>query len=237
MLGSASPRPSGGRASSWVRISGLFPTSPTLFGVCFDLRDSFITPHSYGLDSITDDDERRPTLEHLFDDNIYMLRAIDRDLPVDVRLPHLSSRGLSLADSVLSQRSASVQSVASIPVRYLSCHVFALANGRFSQRSASVQSVASIPVCYLSCYVFAIANRRFSQPSLSPDPAAAPYSVVPPCPLTLPLLGWLRVGGPGGLVDGLFGSGLVVGVRLFYMLYLFNLECVPMLLCACFVPL
>jgi hypothetical protein len=207
MLGSASPRPSGGRASSWVRISGLFPTSPTLFGVCFDLRDSFITPHSYGLDSITDDDERRPTLEHLFNDNIYMLRAIDRDLPVDVRLPHLSSRGLCLADSVLSQR------------------------------SPSSQLVASIPVCYLSCYVFAIANRRFSQRSLSPDPAAAPYSVVPPCPLTLPLLGWLRVGGPGGLVDGLFGSGLVVGVRLFYMLYLFNLECVPMLLCACFVPL
>jgi hypothetical protein len=36
--------------------------------------------------------------------------------------------------------------------------------------------------------------------------------------------------GRGGLVDGLFGSGLLVGVCLFYMLYLFNLECVPMLL-------
>jgi hypothetical protein len=215
MLGSASPRPSGGRASSWVRISGLFPTSPTLFGVCFDLRDSFITPHSYGLDSITDDDERRPTLEHLFDDNIYMLRAIDRDIPVDVRLPHLSSRGLCLADSVLSQRSPSSQLVASIPVRYLSCHVFAIANGRFSQRSASVQSVASIPVCYLSCYVFASANRRFSQPSLSPDPAAAPYSVVPPCPLTLPLLRWLRVGGPGVWLTGCLGLGWLLAFVFF----------------------
>jgi hypothetical protein len=32
----------------------------------------------------------------------------------------------------------------------------------------------------------------------------------------------------GAFVDGLFGSGLLVGVRLFYMLYLFDLECVPM---------
>jgi hypothetical protein len=39
----------------------------------------------YGLDSITDDDERRHTLEHLLDNNAYMLRAVDRSLPVDVR--------------------------------------------------------------------------------------------------------------------------------------------------------
>jgi hypothetical protein len=92
--------------------------------------------------SITDNDERRHTLGHLLDDNIYMMRAVDRSLPVDVRFPHLSSGGLCLANSVLSQR------------------------------SPSSQSVASIPVCYLSCHVFAIANRHFSQPSSFPDPAA-----------------------------------------------------------------
>jgi hypothetical protein len=47
----------------------------------------------YGLDSITDDDERRHTLEHLLDNNTYMLRAVDHSLPVAVRYLHLSWRG------------------------------------------------------------------------------------------------------------------------------------------------
>jgi hypothetical protein len=51
---------------------------------------------------ITDYDARRHTLEHLLDNNTYMLRAVDRSLPVDVRYLHLSSRGLCLADRVLS---------------------------------------------------------------------------------------------------------------------------------------
>jgi hypothetical protein len=107
------------------------------------------------------------------------VRAVDHSLPVDVRYLHLSSRGLCLADSVVSQRSPSPQSVASVRVCCLSCHVFAIANRRFSQRSASPQSIAFIPVCYLSYHVFAIANRRFLQPSLSPQPAITPYLVVP----------------------------------------------------------
>jgi hypothetical protein len=45
---------------------------------------------------------------------------------------YLSSRGLCLADPVLSQRSPSPQSVASVRVCYLSCHVFAITNGRSS---------------------------------------------------------------------------------------------------------
>jgi hypothetical protein len=164
-------------------------------------------------------------------------------LPVDVRYLRLSSRGLCLADHVLSQL------------------------------SPSPQSGASIPVCYLSCHVFAIANRHFSQPSSSPDPAAAPYSVVPPWELYLPFVGWPRIRGSRGecatspamsllsltvvshslTFDGaavgaafavpgvasgsgvlgewlLFGSGLVVGVCRFYMLYLVYLDCLPMLL-------
>jgi hypothetical protein len=91
----------------------------------------------YGLDSITDYDEHRHTLEHLLDNNTYMLRAVDRSLTADVRYLHLSRRGLCLADHVLSQRSPSPQSVASVRVCCLSCHVFAIANRRFSQRSAS----------------------------------------------------------------------------------------------------
>jgi hypothetical protein len=79
-------------------------------------------------------------------------------LPIDVRCRHLSSRGLCLADHGLSQRSPSLQSVASVPVCYLSCHVFAIANCPFSQRSASPQSVALVPVGYLSCHDFAIAS-------------------------------------------------------------------------------
>jgi ribonuclease HI len=81
-------------------------------------------------------------------------------------------------------------------------------------------------VCYLSCHLFAIANRRFSQLASSSDPAAAPYSVVPPWALNLPFLGWLwfrgswRFGwrrhrwlfGSGLVGSGLVGSGLVVGV-------------------------
>jgi hypothetical protein len=63
----------------------------------------------YGLDSITDYDEHRHTLEHLLDNNTYMPRAVDRSLPVDVSYLHLSSHGLCLADSVLSQPSASPQ--------------------------------------------------------------------------------------------------------------------------------
>jgi hypothetical protein len=59
----------------------------------------------YGLDSITDYDERRQTLAHLLDNNTYMLRAVDRSLTVDVSYLHFSSHGLCLVDSVLSQRS------------------------------------------------------------------------------------------------------------------------------------
>jgi hypothetical protein len=65
--------------------------------------------------------------------HFYMPLAVDRSLPVDVRYLRLSSRGLCLADHVLSQLSPSPQSGASIPVCYLSCHVFAIANCRFSQ--------------------------------------------------------------------------------------------------------
>jgi Ni,Fe-hydrogenase III component G len=50
-------------------------------------------PGLYGLDAITDDAERRRTLEHLLDDNAYVLRAADRGLPVGVRYLHLSWRG------------------------------------------------------------------------------------------------------------------------------------------------
>jgi hypothetical protein len=45
---------------------------------------------------------------------------------------YLSRRGLCLADPVLSQRSPSPQSVASVPVCYLSDHVSAVANHCFS---------------------------------------------------------------------------------------------------------
>jgi hypothetical protein len=65
--------------------------------------------------------------------HFYMPLAVDRSLPVDVRYLRLSSRGLCLADHVLSQLSPSPQSGASIPVCYLFCHVFAIANCRFSQ--------------------------------------------------------------------------------------------------------
>jgi hypothetical protein len=65
--------------------------------------------------------------------HFYMPLAVDRSLPVDVRYLRLSSRGLCLADHVLSQLSPSRQSGASIPVCYLFCHVFAIANCRFSQ--------------------------------------------------------------------------------------------------------
>jgi hypothetical protein len=90
--------------------------------------------------SITDYDEHRHTLEHLLDNNTYMPRAVDRSLPVDVSYLHLSSHGLCLADSVLSQQSASPQLRL---FRYLSCHVFAIANRRFSQRSSSPEPVAA----------------------------------------------------------------------------------------------
>jgi hypothetical protein len=61
----------------------------------------------------------------------------EADAPLDEPSPaatvsYLSSRGLCLADPVLSQRSPSLRSVASVRVCYLSCHVFALANGRSS---------------------------------------------------------------------------------------------------------
>jgi hypothetical protein len=65
--------------------------------------------------------------------HFYMPLAVDRSLPVDVRYLRLSSRGLCLADHVLSQLSPSPQSGASIPVCYLFCHVFAIPNCRFSQ--------------------------------------------------------------------------------------------------------
>jgi hypothetical protein len=65
--------------------------------------------------------------------HFYMPLAVDRSRPVDVRYLRLSSRGLCLADHVLSQLSPSPQSGASIPVCYLSCHVFSIANCRFSQ--------------------------------------------------------------------------------------------------------
>jgi hypothetical protein len=59
------------------------------------------------------------------------------DAPLDEPSPaatvgYLSSRGLCLADPVLSQRSPSPRSVASVRVCYLSCHVFAITNGRSS---------------------------------------------------------------------------------------------------------
>jgi hypothetical protein len=168
--------------------------------------------------------------------HFYMPLAVDRSLPVDVRLPHLSSRGLCLADSVLSQRSPSSQSVASIQVCYLSCHVFAIANGRFSQRSASVQSVASIPVCYLSCHVFAIANRHISQPSSSPDPAAAPYWVVPPWELYLPFVGWPRIRGSRG--DGCCsGLGWLLAFVVFHAVSILSRVFANASVCACLVPL
>jgi hypothetical protein len=47
----------------------------------------------YGLDSIADDAERRRTLEHLLANNTYILRAVDRSLPVNVLYLHLSWRG------------------------------------------------------------------------------------------------------------------------------------------------
>jgi hypothetical protein len=95
----------------------------------------------YDLDSITDDDELR--LSTSSRNNTYMLRAVDRSVPVDVRYRHLSS---GLADSVLSQRSPSPQSIASVLVCYLSCHVFAIADRPFSQWSASPQLVAFLAV-------------------------------------------------------------------------------------------
>jgi hypothetical protein len=77
--------------------------------------------------------------------------------------------------------------------------------------SGRLLAVAFVPVCYLSCHVFAIANGCFSQPSSSPDPAAAPYTVVPPWALNLLLMGWLRVRGCWGFGRRrhcwLFGSG------------------------------
>jgi hypothetical protein len=67
----------------------------------------------------------------------YMPLAVDRSLPVDVRYLCLSSRGLCLADHVLSQLSPLLlpfpQSGAFIPVCYLFCRVFAIANCRFPQ--------------------------------------------------------------------------------------------------------
>jgi hypothetical protein len=65
--------------------------------------------------------------------HFYMPLAVDRSLPVDVRYLCLSSRGLCLADHVLSQLSPFPQSGASIPVCYLFCRVFAIANCRFPQ--------------------------------------------------------------------------------------------------------
>jgi hypothetical protein len=65
--------------------------------------------------------------------HFYMPLAVDRSLPVDVRYLCLSSRGLCLADHVLSQLSPFPQSGASIPVCYLFCRVFTIANRRFSQ--------------------------------------------------------------------------------------------------------
>jgi hypothetical protein len=64
--------------------------------------------------------------------HFYMPLAVDRSLPVDVRYLRLSSRGLCLADHVLSQLSPSPQSGASVLVCYLFCHVFAIADRRFS---------------------------------------------------------------------------------------------------------
>jgi hypothetical protein len=39
--------PRGRTSGSGVRISGLFPTSPTSFGVCVDLRDSSGKPRTF----------------------------------------------------------------------------------------------------------------------------------------------------------------------------------------------
>jgi hypothetical protein len=85
-----------------------FPRLLPFFGACFDLVDSCSVSLGARLPaSITDYDEHRHTLEHLLDNNTYMPRAVDRSLPVDVSYLHLSSHGLCLADSVLSQRSPS----------------------------------------------------------------------------------------------------------------------------------
>jgi hypothetical protein len=65
--------------------------------------------------------------------HFYMPLAVDRSLPVDVRYLCLSSRGLCLADHVLSQLSPFPQSGAPIPVCDLFCRVFAIANRRFPQ--------------------------------------------------------------------------------------------------------
>jgi hypothetical protein len=142
--------------------------------------------------------------------------AGDRSLPVDVRYLRLSSRACCLADHVLSQL---------LP---------------------SLPSGASIPVCYLSCHVFAIANCHFSQPSSSPDPAVvvsgSRRSAILGCAAVgaefavrgvasgsgVPGFGWRRHFCMFGC--GLVGSGLIVGVCRFYVLYLVYLECLPMLL-------
>jgi hypothetical protein len=81
----------------------------------------------YGLDPITDYDEHRHTLEHLLDNNTYMLCAVGLSLPVDVHCLHLASHVFVIADGSFSQWSASPQFVVSVPVGYLSCHDFAIA--------------------------------------------------------------------------------------------------------------
>jgi hypothetical protein len=96
----------GRKSGSGVRISGLFPTSPTNL-TCVIAQER----HTH----------------------FYMPLAVDRSLPVDVGYLCLSSRGLCLADHVLSQLSPFPQSGASIPVCYLFCRVFTIANRRFSQ--------------------------------------------------------------------------------------------------------
>jgi hypothetical protein len=142
----------------------------------------------YGLDSITDYDEHRHTLEHLFDNNTYMLRAVDRSLPADVRYLHLSSHGLCLADSVLSQPSASPQ------LRL------------FRYATSPAMSLLSLTVVSHSLtFDCAALGAAFAVPGVASGSG---------------VLGkWL-----------LFGSGLVVSICRFYMLYLVYLDCLPMLL-------
>jgi hypothetical protein len=127
-------------------------------------------------------------VEHLFDNNTYMLRAVDRSLPADVRYLHLSSHGLCLADSVLSQPSASPQ------LRL------------FRYATSPAMSLLSLTVVSHSLtFDCAAMGAAFAVPGVASGSG---------------VLGkWL-----------LFGSGLVVSVCRFYMLYLVYLDCLPMLL-------
>jgi hypothetical protein len=104
--------------------------------------------------------------------HLYMPLAVDRSLSVDVRYLCLSSRGLCLADHVLSQLSPSPQSGASMPVCYLFCHVFAIANCRFPQPVDALHWVVprhyplqSCEMCYCLLCVATVRLSRLSLPA------------------------------------------------------------------------